>query len=513
MTLDFRRTGLAQLAADIAAGKLSSREVVTAALDRIEALNPRVNAFTAVDRERALADAARVDDALAKGGSPGPLAGVPIGVKDLEHAAGFVTSYGSMAHVADAPALRDSVQVSRLRAAGAVVVGKTNAPELGLRGESDNKAFGITRNPWNLDRTPGGSSGGTSAAIASGMVPLATGSDGGGSIRIPSAVTGLSGLKPSFGRVATGDLDPPGWHGLSSRGPMARRIRDVAYALDVVAGPHPFDPQSLPAHAGSFVDAVDNRRLPTRVIWSPTLYGAEVDGEILAVCEAAVTRLEKAGCTVDTVEKVFDTPPTEAIATMVQAYIRRAVEPLRDTEWWDQLDPLVVVSAEMSRAAAGSSLDFVRALDAAHLINLELARAMDGVDVLLSPTTRGQTAVCDNPSRVADLVTLFADAMPEATAAMGPVLEELLAYLQSVEPFNLPMGMVNGAPTPDWHGLTQPGNLTRVPAGTVCAGFTADGMPVGLQVFGHHHDDAGVLAAIACLEDVLELDPIAPELS
>jgi Asp-tRNA(Asn)/Glu-tRNA(Gln) amidotransferase A subunit family amidase len=435
-------------------------------------------------------------------------------VKDLEHAAGFVTSFGSAAYAGGPPAETDSVQVARLRAAGCVILGKTNAPELGLRGETDNRTFGITRNPWNLSRTPGGSSGGSSAALAAGMVPLATGSDGGGSIRIPSAVTGLSGLKPSYGRVPVSGREPPGWHGLSCRGPMARQIRDVAIALDVVAGPHPYDAQSLPASQGSFAAAVDARRVPRRVVWSPALDGTEVDSEILAVCEAAVGALEKAGTEVVTVDTVFQEPPALAIATMVQSYIWRTVEPLRDTPWWQELDPLVVVAAEMARATVGTALDFVGALDAAHRINVQRADAMEGADFLLCPTTRGQTAICENPATVDSLLGLFADAIPDAAAAVGAgVFDALLAHLRAVEPINVPMGTVNGKPSAEWHGLTQAFNLSRVPAGNVCAGFTGDGMPVGLQVVGHPHDDAGVLAAVAVFEDVLGLDALAPDLS
>ncbi len=243
--MDFRTESLAGLAAQVRSKQVGSRELTLHALARIEHLNPQVNAFVAVDAERALAEAAVIDERVAKGEDPGPLAGVPIGVKDLEDAAGFVTTHGSPLHANDAPAATDSILVARLRAKGCVIVGKTNSPEFGWKSDTQNEVFGTTRNPWDLARSAGGSSGGTGAALAAGMVPLATGSDGGGSIRIPSAINGLSGLKPSLGRVPTGGPSAPGWAGLSTKGPMARRIRDVAYALECVVGPDPTDIFSL----------------------------------------------------------------------------------------------------------------------------------------------------------------------------------------------------------------------------------------------------------------------------
>src|SRR5207302_8804601 len=183
---------------------------------------------------------------VARGEEVGTLAGIPIGVKDLEDAAGLATSHGSTALPHTGPAPRDSILVARLRAQGCVVVGKTNTPELGHYADTVNALFGSTLNPWDLAHSPGGSSGGSAAAIAAGMVPLATGSDGGGSIRIPSAACGLTGLKPSLGRVPSAGVAPPGWTHLSTKGVMARRIADVAAALDVVRGPHPHDLRSLP---------------------------------------------------------------------------------------------------------------------------------------------------------------------------------------------------------------------------------------------------------------------------
>src|SRR2546421_3022038 len=194
--MDFRTETVVGLAARVRTRELAARELVQHALDRIEALNGELNAFVAVDGERALKEAAVVDDRIAAGDDVGPLVGIPFGVKDLEDAAGFVTTKGSPVFAHDPPADEDSSQVAWLKAAGAVVVGKTNTPELGWMGDTLNTVFGATRNPWDTTRSPGGSSGGSAAAIASGMVPLATRSDGCGSVLIPSAACGLSGMKP-----------------------------------------------------------------------------------------------------------------------------------------------------------------------------------------------------------------------------------------------------------------------------------------------------------------------------
>jgi aspartyl-tRNA(Asn)/glutamyl-tRNA(Gln) amidotransferase subunit A len=516
--LDFRTATVADLAAAVRGGDLSARDLVAHALERIDALNPAVNAFTAVDGERAMADASALDARIAGGDDPGPLAGIPIGVKDNDDATGFVTTVGSAVHAGDPPATRDSVLVARLRAAGCIVVGKTNMPELGLRGESDNRTFGITRNPWSLDHTPGGSSGGSAAAIAAGMVPLATGSDGGGSIRIPSAVCGLTGLKPSLGRVPAADPGPPGWAMLSTKGPMARRAGDVALALDVVVGPHPHDIRSLPAKPEAWAPAPGGDvELPRRIGWAPTLGYAEVDAEVLAVCGALVERCADAGAEVVEIDHVFSVDPGIALGTLVQNYIRRSVEHLRGTEWWTKLDPLVIVAAELGAVVARDPVALVRAEDACHLTNLELVAAMEGVDVLLAPTTRAVTAECERVMTVEELLAELGTAgLVDAAEDLGIDLSQVEAIIDAVRaagPLNMPAGRCNGQLVPNWHGMTQAFNMTRTPAGTTCAGFTGDGLPIGIQVVGRQHDDLGVLRALAALERVSGVLDQVPSIS
>lgn len=472
--MDLRRHSLADLAGLVRSGELAAREVAAAALARIEAVDGGVGAFVAVDGERAMAEALAVDERVAAGEDPGPLAGVPIGVKDLEDAAGFRTTRGSLLFRDGPPAMADSVLVGRLRAAGCVVVGKTNTPELGFRADTVNRLFPPTRNPWAPGRSPGGSSGGSAAAVAAGMVPLCTGSDGGGSIRIPSALCGLSGLKPSLGRVPSGGPHPPGWPTLSTKGVIARTARDVALAYDAVVGPDPTDLRSLPAPergwAGSLAgDGPSRPTPPARVAWSATLGYAAVDREVRAVCEAAVARLADEGTDVVEVDGPFDADPADAWMTIVGASTLRELGHHRGTEMWDRLDPYVAWA--LDRAAGVSGAGYVAAEDVAHHLNLALAGLFSGLgpgSLLLAPTVAGQA-----PRSGED-------------------------------------GTVDGQPSPRWVACTYPFNMTRSPAGTVCAGFTADGMPVGLQVVGPQHADVAVLRLVAHLEDLLALDLVPP---
>src|SRR5258708_8328562 len=221
-TMDFRTQSGSELDEQVRTGVLKATELVSSAVSRVEELNPAINAFVAVDAEAAMSAAEIIDGRFKRGDDLGALAGIPIGVKEEHDAIGFRTTHGSALHANRPAATSDAALVARLKDAGCIVIGKTNASEFGWYAQTDNPLFGPTRNPWDLERTPGGSSGGSAAAVAAGMVPLATGADGGGSIRIPAALCGLSGFKPSLGRVPSGGPTPPGWGHLSSAGPMAR---------------------------------------------------------------------------------------------------------------------------------------------------------------------------------------------------------------------------------------------------------------------------------------------------
>ena len=467
--MDFRRTTVAEIAQQVAARAMSAREIVQAALDRIDRYDAEIGAFVAVEGESALAEADAIDARIAGGEDVGALAGVPLAVKDLEDAAGFVTTKGSAAYADGEPAASDSPLVERLRAAGCVVVGKTNTPEFGWKADTVNEVFGATHNPWSLERSAGGSSGGSAAALAAGLVPLATGSDGGGSIRIPASATGLTGFKPSLGRVPMGGREPPGWPMLSTRGVMTRRIRDAALALDSVVGPEPTDLVSLPLPEGSWSRSVEGLNPPRKVAWAPTLGYGKVDSEVLAVCESAMSATRGAGDRGRHGRRAVRRRPGAGLAGAGRCVIaaiagqvpsrRRRVEPHRSrARRARRVGPHVRRSRPGDRGAR------------------RLPHAQPGPR---GPVPRGLVAVVADGCRPA----------PRASANRAPS---------------------TASPTRNWLAYTYPFNMTRSPAGSVCAGFTADGMPVGLQVVGPQHGDVVVLRALALLEDVLALDAVAP---
>jgi aspartyl-tRNA(Asn)/glutamyl-tRNA(Gln) amidotransferase subunit A len=466
--VDFRTESVVGLAEQVRLGRLSAGSLVDHALAQIAAHNPTINAFVAVDEERARASAAAVDAKVSAGRDPGPLAGIPIGVKDLEDAAGFVTTHGSKAF-ADGPMARlDSALVARLVAAGCVVLGKTNTPELGWKADTDNQAFGPTLNPWGIEHTPGGSSGGSAAAVASGMVPMATGSDGGGSIRIPSSCCGLSGMKPSLGRVPSGGPTAPDWQNLSTKGVLARRMADVVAALDVAVGPDPSDLRSLPRPEASWIAALVNPKPPRRVAWSPTLGYADVDAEVLAICTHAVEIMESLGTEVVEIDTVFDADPVDDWLTLSGVYNLRTHAGVLGTEAWEHVDP--ILATVIDGAGSKSALDLVRAEDACHALNLRLVDLFHDVRLLITPTVA---------------------AAPPPRSLGGS-------------------GMINGSTDFNWVKFTYPFNMTRSPAASICAGLTSSGLPVGLQLVGPQHADLVVLRSAAALEEAIGFDALAP---
>lgn len=466
--MDFRQTDLEDLARQVAGGDVSARQLTEAALARIEATNGEVGAFVAVDGARALAQADAVDQKVARGDGVGPLAGIPIGVKDTEDAIGFRTTQGSLLFAEEAAATSDSVLVDRLRQAGCVIVGKTNTPELAWKADTDNRVFGRTGNPWSLERSAGGSSGGSAAAVAAGMVPMATGSDGGGSLRIPAALCGLTTLKPSLGRVPMGGPTPPGWADLSSKGVLAHTARETAYALDAVVGPDSTDLRSLPMPDRPWRGALDDLHVPRRVVWSPTLGYAPVDSEVLDACEAAVAALEARGTEVVHVDEVFDEDPaTSWLQLSLAANLRvvQAADP--DGSRWGDLDADLAAMLDWVRDT-GNVTTALDVQDLAHRLNLRLVALLHQAPLLLTPTVAGQT------------------------------------------PAGKGFGTVHGVEDANWVRFTYPFNLTRSPAGSVPVGVTEDGMPIGIQVVGSQHADIAVLRLLAVMEETVAMDRTCP---
>lgn len=438
-------SSLITMANNVRSGERSALATVTAALEAISSRNGPINAFVAVHHEQALADAVALDTRIAEGGAVGPLAGVPLGVKDTEDTVGYRTTFGSQLW-ADSPiATRDSVLVARLKAAGCIVVGKTNTPELAAKGVTDNPLFGITRNPFDLDRTCGGSSGGSAAAVATGMVPLATGSDGGGSIRIPASACGLPGFKPSLGRVPDGGPLPVDWQHLTTRGVLTRTVDELLAVLDVIVGHEHTDLRSLPTPPVRWSQAVRQRAMPTRVAWSPTLGYADVDPAIVAVCAETVNRLARDGVEIVEVPTVFDIDPVGEWITLVSNYQKRSVRG-RDLAL---MDPVVRSYIEMADLVTAEQM--VLAEDACHYMNLRLVELFATCDLLLTPT------LAFDPVEVGGSDVQFVRA-------------------------------------------TYPFNMTRSPSGTMPVGVSAAGLPIGLQIVGPQHDDVGVLKLMRHLE-------------
>jgi aspartyl-tRNA(Asn)/glutamyl-tRNA(Gln) amidotransferase subunit A len=449
----------AELAAAITRKKVSPVEVVRAVLARIDRLNPILNAFVTLTAEQAVKDARGAERALMKKGARlGPLHGVPFSTKDLVITKGIRTTFGTRLYGDNVPA-EDAPMVARMRAAGAIQLGKTNTPAFGWIGATHNLLFGITRNPWNTERTPGGSSGGASAAVAAGLGPLAIGTDGGGSIRIPSACTGIFGHKPSFGRIP---IYPPSaaWS-LSHIGPMTRTVTDAALMMNVCAGPDARDQYSLPADRTDYVKALKGSLKGLRLAWSADLgFASVVDPEVKAASEKGARRFREAGCKVEEVKPGWPSPHQAwetifcgGIATRMAPYLaeRRAdIDPgladiIDETLTWG---PTRYVQAWFDRLAWN---DHVR-------------RLFEKYDLLLTPTIacRPFKVGIDNPTEIA----------------------------------GTPISRYG------WIPFTYPFNVTGNPAASVPCGFTSDSLPIGLQIVGRRFDDALVLRAAAAFERI-----------
>jgi aspartyl-tRNA(Asn)/glutamyl-tRNA(Gln) amidotransferase subunit A len=450
-----------ELADQIRAGALKSSELLEQCFERIDRYEPELNAFAFQDRDRARADARAIDDAVARGDDPGPWAGVPMGVKELCQVDGWPNTHASKVFKADV-ADHDDTEVSRLRAAGAVFVGLTTSPEFGYMNWTDSLLHGTTRNPWNPERTPGGSSGGSAAAVSSGMLPICTGSDGGGSIRIPSSYCGLFGFKVSFGRVGSnGAFD----NGLTSvPGPMCRSVRDAARYIDAIAGPTDFDPTSLPEPALSYEDeilsgAAQQRLRGKRATWSSTFgFGVcEPDVEKLAH-DAALALCADAGIELVDVDVNLPRPGRAWSLLSNIATASRYAAPVLDRI--DELTPVVQPGFDGLGELPVASV--MRSLERRNELLRAIGTVFNDVDFILSPTTATTAFVAEGPPPL--------EIAGQKVGGMGSV------------PFNAPF------------------NMAGMPAVSIPAGVAPDGLPVGLQVATRRNDEELVLACGAIAE-------------
>jgi aspartyl-tRNA(Asn)/glutamyl-tRNA(Gln) amidotransferase subunit A len=434
--------------------RLSPVEVVAATLARIEQLDPIVNAFCLVDGERASAEAQASEERWRRGAPLGPLDGVPVAVKDVFLTRGWPTLRGSRAVDPDGPWDDDAPTVSALRRHGAVLAGKTTTPELGWKAVTDSPLSGVTRNPWDPSRTAGGSSGGSAAALASGMVALALGTDGGGSIRIPCGFCGLVGLKPTYGRVPAWPASPFG--AVSHAGPMARTVDDVALLLDVISEGDARDWTALPPPTESFRAAIEGGVAGLRVAFSPDLGYVEVDPEVADLVARAAAQFAQLGAHVEELDPGFQ-DPRGAFDVLWSAGAANATAALGDPPI-ERLDP-----GFARVAAAGRSHSLPQYLDAIgrrDALGLRMSCFHRDWQLLLIPTLP----------------------LPAFDAGL-----------------DVPPGWPD-QDWPSWTPFTYPFNLTQQPAATVPCGFTASGLPVGLQIVGPRYGDALVLRAAHAFE-------------
>ena len=465
--MDFREHSIQALVNKVKNKEISARELTESALSNIEKYDKEINAFCALNQEDALDQAESLDKKISNGENVGLLAGIPVGVKDLEDAKGFITTYGSELHTKDSPAEEDSILVSRLRSEGCIILGKTNTPEFGHKGKTDNVPFGATKNPWNLKYSPGGSSGGTSAALSSGMIPLGTGSDGGGSIRIPSVLGGLSGIKTSQGRIPNGGTKPPGSGLLTVKGPMANTTEDTVLALDATVGADPTDIFSLEGENPNWSKQI-TENLPKTAIWSPTMGFSTVDKEVLEVCEKAIKSLEDAGVTIIEKDVIWDENPVNAWMVFWACACARRQQHLIGTEEYEQIDPLLRMFIEMGVEMDGAS--YASSIDACHKFGYQLEESFKESPLIITPGTCGQAPKIEGD------------------------------------------GTVNGEETPSWVDFTMGINMTRNPAGVIPVGVSSSSnIPIAIQIIGGQRQDLDVLNAMQAFEKVINFSDKATD--
>ncbi len=436
---------------------LSPVEAAQALLARMDTLNPDLNAFCLIDHEETLAQARASEARWQRGAPQGALDGVPVAIKDIILTKGWPTLRGSKTVGADQAWDVDAPCVARLKEHGAVLIGKTATPEFGWKGTTDSPLCGITRNPWDRSKTPGGSSGGAAAALAAGLCPLAIGTDGGGSIRIPASFTGTFGLKPSFGRVPAYPISPFGT--VAHVGPMSRTVEDSARFLSVIAEADARDWYAVAPDGRDYVAGLSDGIKGKRIAYSPRLgYVSKIDTEVEALVARAVRKFSDLGAIVDEVDPGFD-DPAEMFRTIWWAGAASALGDL-SAEKKVLLDPGLQEIVE--EGSTISRQDYLNAVKAREALGSAMRVFMETYDFLVTPSL----------------------AVPAFdVAAIAPPGYDANQWL-------------------DWTPFSYPFNLTQQPACSINCGLTASGLPVGLQIVGRMYDDASVLQAAYAFETI-----------
>jgi amidase len=450
MTTDLCFLTATELAARIRVRAVSVTEVMQAHLAQIERVNVKINAIVTLTAERALAEARAADAALARGDTTGPLFGLPIAHKDLVPTKGIRTTFGSPIyrdHVPD----EDGLIIERLRQAGAITIGKTNTPEFGAGSQTFNQVFGATLNPYDLSKTCGGSSGGAAVALACGMVPIADGSDTGGSLRNPASFCNVVGLRPALGRVPKWPA-PLAWEALSVQGPMARTVGDVALLLSVMAGPDPRSPIAIAEPGARFHVPLDRDFHGARVAWSRDLGGLPIDRRVAAVAEAQRSTFIALGCVVEDgqpdftdAREIFQVLRAQMFAARYGPLLREHRHQIKDTVIWNAEEGLKLTGPQIADAELKRTQLYHR-----------VRRFMETYEFLVLPTVQVPPFDVDTP------------------------------YITEINGVALPTYI-------DWMRTCSDITVTGLPAISVPAGFTPEGLPVGIQIVGRHQRELSVL--------------------
>ena len=452
---DLGYTPATRLAELIRTKQLSPVAAMSAILERIAAVNPRVNAFAHLAADRAMDQARAAEAALLRGGPVGPLHGVPVTIKDLAITKDMPTQFGTLMLKGNQPA-EDTVMVTRLQAAGAIVIGKTTTSEYGWKGVSESPLTGITHNPWKHGYNAGASSAGAGAAAAAGFGPLHQGSDGAGSIRMPSHFCGVFGLKPSFGRVPAYPVNAGDY--TSHNGPMTRTVADAALFLAVTAGAHPDDHTSLEAGPADYLGRLHEGVRGKRIAYSPDLGHARVDPDVAALVKAAALRFAALGAQVEEVPIPWGKQGPELVRLFWPAHMTRLVPKL--AEWESRMDPGLVACIRAGEKVSIDTYQLARERKYAYVAAIH--RWFENWDLLLTPAV---------------------------SVAAFPA--------ERLNPAHWPQHDWDWV---QWAEFSYPFNMSWNPAASVPCGFTAEGLPVGLQIVGRRFDDLSVLQASAAFE-------------
>ena len=444
----------------IATKQVSPVELTELYFSRIDRLDSQLNSYLLLTREMAMKEAKAAEQVVMRGDKLGALHGLPIAIKDTQMTKGVTTTNGSLVFKDRIPD-KDAAVVESVLEAGAIMLGKTNAPEFGLVGTCENRLGDHGRNPWNTDRTPGGSSGGAAAAMAACLCPLATGGDGGGSIRIPASFCGIYGIKPTQGRVSSyNGMEPAVPNRFGQQGPLSRTVRDSALLLQAVAGHDPRDPTSMREPVPDFLAALDKDIKGLRVAWSPDYGFAAVDPEVLEVTSKAAQVFEELGCHVEDSDLVMDSP-YDAYGPIYETNAYAQYGQYLESHG-DQMTQFARDFIEAGSKVTGA--DFARAVGLIDKLKAQMTQLFEEYDLLLSPTLA--------------LPAIPVGQFPEEIAGRPVYPHRYFSF----------------------HPFTYPINAIGHAAASIPAGFSSDGLPIGLHIVGGKGDEETVIAASAAFE-------------